>query len=193
MTLVFSLRVLSATAAIPLVLAGAGRVRASENYPAIVDRRVEVECPNPLSRCLICHTTAAGGEGTANQRFAVTLRDYGLDSGKAGRELAMALQELSEISDSDGDGATDLEELAACMNPSGAELGAGPGFGCNGARMATARGERRGAPAGAAWLIALLALVLLGRSRPGLWRAGGAPHRHQTATQPLRRCPAERS
>ena len=106
---------------------------ASENYPAILDRQLGVECPRPLSRCRICHDTAAGGEGTANQPFALALKhDYGLSGGKAGRELAMALSLIPDDLDTDGDGATDKEELAACMNPSGPELSEGPGFGCVG-------------------------------------------------------------
>lgn len=114
-------------------LAPARTVAASENYPAIVDRQLGAECPRPLSRCRICHDTAAGGEGTANQQFALALkRDYGLSGGKAGRELALALGRIPDELDTDGDGATDKEELAICMNPSGPELGEGPGFGCAG-------------------------------------------------------------
>jgi len=107
--------------------------RASENYPAILDRQLGVECPRPIARCRICHDSAAGGEGTANQLFALTLKmDYGLSGGKAGRELAMALQMLPAELDTDGDGAPDKEELMSCMNPSGPELSEGPGFGCVG-------------------------------------------------------------
>ena len=103
---------------------------ASETYPGILDDTYETACPRPLTRCLICHTTAAGGEETANRPFAVTLREYGLSEGKAGRKLAMALAALPDDRDSDGDGAADRDELAVCMNPSGGELSDGPGFGC---------------------------------------------------------------
>jgi len=107
--------------------------RASENYPAILDRQLGVECPRPIARCRICHDSAAGGEGTANQLFAMTLKmDYGLSGGKAGRELAMALQKLPAELDTDDDGTPDKEELMSCMNPSGPELSEGPGFGCVG-------------------------------------------------------------
>jgi hypothetical protein len=105
---------------------------ASENYPAIIDRQTGVQCPRPLTRCRICHDSAAGGEGTANQPFALALKmNYGLSGGKAGRELARALQNLPDDLDTDEDGTPDLEELAGCMNPSGPELSAGPGYGCN--------------------------------------------------------------
>jgi len=135
---------------------------ASENYPAILDRQLGVECPRPLSRCRICHDTAAGGEGTANQLFALALkRDYGLSGGKAGRELAMALGMLPDDLDTDGDGVTDKEELASCMNPSGPELSEGPGFGCVGQ---LALGPRTPSPA-LALLSCAIACLLVRSSR----------------------------
>ncbi|HKO89549.1 MAG TPA: hypothetical protein VJU61_00260 [Polyangiaceae bacterium] len=132
--------------------------RASENYPAIVDRQLGVECPRPIARCRICHDSAAGGEGTANQLFAMTLKmDYGLSGGKAGRELAMALQQLPAEQDTDADGAPDKEELMACMNPSGPELSEGPGFGCVGqlapAAPHTLSGSLAGWSLGLSWLL----------------------------------------
>ena len=71
------------------------------------------------------------------------LEPFGLVRGKAGRELAAALLELPPETDSDEDGTSDVEELARCGNPSGAELGDGPGFGCNGARLARRSGADR--------------------------------------------------
>jgi hypothetical protein len=133
--------------------------RASENYPAIVDRQLGVECPRPIARCRICHDSAAGGEGTANQLFALTLKmDYGLSGGKAGRELAAALQMLPDELDTDGDGTPDKEELMTCMNPSGPELSEGPGFGCVGQLVPAAprtgvSGSLAGLSVGLSWLL----------------------------------------
>lgn len=110
---------------------------ASPNYPGIINDQRSTDCDTE-TRCLICHTSAAGGEGTAVRPFAVTLAGLGLTQGKAGRQLAMALQALPADVDSDADGITDVDELQVCMNPSGEELGPGPGFGCN-ARLAPAR------------------------------------------------------
>jgi hypothetical protein len=162
-----------ALAALPLVLLVlAATAQGSENYPGIIERRTGVECPRPLTRCLICHDTAAGGEETANKPFADTLRSLGLSGGKATRELDLALQALPADKDTDLDGTPDREELEACMNPSGGELSEGPGYGCNGARLARAEPvlERT-------WAIgcALGVLVLLRRRRVrgrGLEHAG---------------------
>ncbi len=132
---------------------------ASENYPSIIDLQKGTECPRPLTRCLICHDTAAGGEETANRPFAVTLREYGLTEGKAGRKLDAALDALPEDVDSDQDGASDQTELAICMNPSGEELSEGPGFGCSVQRGRASRGSDAALSACAlglavAWLLA---------------------------------------
>ena len=135
----------------------------SENYPGIIERHTGVECPRPLTRCLICHDTAAGGEETANQVFADTLRALGLSGGKAPRELAAALEDLPDDQDSDGDGTPDQEEIAACMNPSGGELSEGPGYGCNGARFAAHAPELDGWALAAAFALCLTLRLRSGR------------------------------
>jgi hypothetical protein len=119
-------------------------------------------CPRPLSRCLICHTTARGGQRTAEQLFAITLRDYGLTRGNEGAALENALALLPEDTDSDGDGEPDKEELRGCGNPSGEELGIGPEYGCDGAHLA------RDLPSDAPlMLMALGAAAVLVRRRRG--------------------------
>jgi hypothetical protein len=125
------------------VLSAAAPVRATPEYPLVLDAVLRPgmdNCPQPLSRCLICHTTARGGQGTAEQPFAVTLRPYGLDHGHDPDALRTALARLPDDKDSDDDGVPDKVELAQCDNPSGGDLGAGPTYGCNGARLAP-RGE----------------------------------------------------
>lgn len=154
---------------------GLGRpASASPNYPAILDRQEGVDCPRPLTRCLICHDTAAGGEGTANRPFARALvEDYGLSGGKAGRELAMAIERLPDDVDTDGDGTPDQEELALCMNPSGGELSEGPGFGCSLRVLAQQERPEPSAP----WLLVPALLVLRCRRRVSRVRAAGAARR----------------
>jgi hypothetical protein len=121
-----------------LVSAMPSRASATPEYPAVIDASLQLPdpCPRPLSRCLICHTTARGGQRTAEQLFAITLRDYGLTRGNEGATLQNALGMLPEETDSDGDGESDKEELRGCGNPSGEELGIGPEYGCDGAHLA---------------------------------------------------------
>jgi hypothetical protein len=150
-----------------LLATSASRVAsATPEYPLVVDSVIGVDpaigtnCPNPLSRCLICHTTARGGQGTAEQPFAVSLRPYGLNHGNDDNALRTALMRLPDDTDSDGDGVPDKQELKECGNPSGQDLGAGPVYGCDGARLAT-----RGQPDLAFCALALGAALGLIRSR----------------------------
>lgn len=128
---------LSLTAAL-LISAVPSKALATPEYPGVIDGSLQLPepCPRPLSRCLICHTTARGGQRTAEQLFAITLRDYGLTRGNEGAALQNALAMLPEATDSDGDGESDKDELRGCGNPSGEELGIGPEYGCDGAHLA---------------------------------------------------------
>lgn len=130
--------------------------RATPQYPGTIDAALGVSCQDPLSRCLICHTTALGGK-TAYQPFIETLRSrYGFARPNDPNGLRTALNALGEDVDSDVDGVPDKTELRACANPSGDDLGPGPEYGCDGASLA------RPAPAGQfAWLGAA-ACALLG-------------------------------
>ncbi len=109
---------------------------ATPEYPLVLDATFATQCPNPNSRCVICHTSARGGQATAVRPFAQTLRRYGLTRGRDATALQQALAMLPETTDSDGDGAPDEEELILCGNPSGEDLGSGPEYGCDGARLA---------------------------------------------------------
>lgn len=143
------------TLALALALSAfASRAGATPQYPGVIDEALQVSCPDPLARCLICHTTAAGGK-TAFQPFALTLqRDAGFYRANDPGGLRNALTLLSFANpDSDGDAVPDLEELAECRNPSGEELESGPEYGCDGAHIAPAA-SRPG------WLAPLAALAL---------------------------------
>lgn len=104
----------------------AGNARATPEYPLILDATFGTQCPNPNSRCVICHTSSRGGQSTAVRPFAVTLKGYGLNRGRDGGLLQRALVALPDERDSDEDGAPDKDELMMCGNPSGADLGVGP-------------------------------------------------------------------
>jgi hypothetical protein len=141
---------------------------ATPEYPPTLDAvlstpAMTVRCPNPQFRCLICHTTARGGQGTAEQVFAERLSDFGLNRGNDASLLRSALAQLSETEDSDDDGTPDKEELRECGNPSGDSLGAGPEYGCDGAQLAPVTGHSPGLPLLAAGVATLL--VRLGRRK----------------------------
>jgi hypothetical protein len=131
---------------------------ATPDYPLVIDAVLGTSCPQPLSRCLICHVTARGGQGTAEQLFAKRLRGspYNL-KGNDPNALKAALDQLFALPvapDSDKDGESDEEELLRCGNPSGADFGEGPEYGCDGAHLAP-----RAKPEGA---LGALALALSG-------------------------------
>jgi hypothetical protein len=141
---------------------------ATPEYPLVLDGvlstpAVPVRCPEPSSRCLICHTTSRGGEGTAEQVFALRLRDFGLNRGNDASTLRTALGQLSETEDSDDDGTPDKEELRDCGNPSGDSLGAGPEYGCDGAQLVPLTRPSPGLALFAAGVATLL--VRLGRRK----------------------------
>jgi hypothetical protein len=118
------------------LLAGFGsEAQATPEYPLVLDATFGTSCPNPNSRCVICHTSARGGQATAVRPFARTLRGYGLSRGRDPGLLQQALALLPDATDSDDDGTPDKEELMVCGNPSGEDLGAGPEYGCDGAHL----------------------------------------------------------
>jgi hypothetical protein len=139
---------------------GAREAHATPEYPLVIDTTFGTECPQ-LTRCLICHTTARGGQSTARQPFARTLGRYGLNRGRDSSALQAALMALPDTTDSDNDGDPDLEELMVCGNPSGEDLGSGPQYGCDGAQLVP--GSVNDVGLGFA---ALVAVGLIARWRP---------------------------
>lgn len=117
------------------VCLAAGDAGATPEYPLVIDATFGTQCPNPNSRCVICHTSSRGGQSTAVRPFAVSLKGYGLNRGREAGLLQQALIALPDETDSDDDGAPDKEELMMCGNPSGADLGVGPEYGCDGAHL----------------------------------------------------------
>jgi len=160
----FSGRRIAACAAFVFLLFVPSLAPATPDYPVAIDVIMGTSCPYPNSRCLMCHTTARGGQGTAAQRFALELRDYGLNRGRDAALLQAALMALPEDQNSDGDGESDKEELLRCGNPSGEDLGIGPEYGCDGARLAPHADEGSGVLLGTV-VLAIGALALARRAR----------------------------
>jgi hypothetical protein len=142
----------------------AAEARATPEYPLVLDATFGTSCPNPNSRCVICHTSSRGGQATAVRPFAQTLRGYGLNRGHDPSLLQSALAKLPDDTDSDEDGTPDEDELMMCGNPSGADLGAGPEYGCDGAHLAASLPSTFDAPLA---LVALLVAGALVRRRRG--------------------------
>lgn len=125
---------------------------ASGNYPAEVATFAEMSC---TPTCLLCHTTASGGSGTANQVFALALKDRGLTGDGDADALTTALAALeADASDIDDDGTTDVEALRAGLNPNdgsafcGSDVVEAPTYGCfQHARAGTGLGIVAGAVA----------------------------------------------
>ncbi len=71
--------------------------------------------------CPLCHSTDPGRLGTATQKFAMSLRSFGLQA-KSDSLLKTALDKnKSKMTDSDGDGVADYQELAVdATNPNNA-------------------------------------------------------------------------
>jgi hypothetical protein len=86
---------------------------ASIDYPPLVKSYWGVK-KLPVSGadgCPLCHTTDPGMLGTANQKFALTLKSFGLQSLNDSALKAALDKNKSKMSDSDGDGYSDYEEL----------------------------------------------------------------------------------
>ncbi len=114
------------------VLAVGGLAWGSGSYPAVMEETLGMSC---APSCIVCHATASGGAGTANQEFVFTLYGQGLSGAGADASLADALVALESSGvDTDGDGVSDAEGLIAGEDPNGGDplcSGiSGPEYGC---------------------------------------------------------------
>lgn len=131
---------------------------ASPTYPAIVQQEAAMDCTPP---CTICHQTNDGGFGTVVTEFGLSQLDHGLLGGNSVDLLAdtIAAADVAE-DDSDGDGTSDLDELAAGFDPNPGDTSLcalTPVYGCF--------STTNHAPAG---LLGLVSLFVLGvRKRHG--------------------------
>lgn len=97
---------------LPLLVATA---TASSTYPTELVDLAGMPC---APTCTVCHETNGGGGGTVTRSFGQALMDRGLTGGANADSLGVAFDQLvADAVDSDGDGETDADELAAGGDP----------------------------------------------------------------------------
>lgn len=105
---------------------------ATPDFPAEVSGALGMPC-DPT--CMLCHSTASGGPGTATQPFSVAMMERGMVAYDV-PSLTDALTAMeSDGVDSDADGTSDIDELLLGADPNGgADFCAGPTpqYGCFG-------------------------------------------------------------
>lgn len=117
-------------------MAVAGAARASPDYPGALGSALDMPCP---PTCTVCHRDSNGGFFSVVKPFGQAMIDVGGLSARSPEDLPAALDALEAAkTDSDGDGATDVDELRAGEDPNrpGAQSLCGPVYGC-GARIAS--------------------------------------------------------
>ena len=85
---------------------------ASLLYPTSLQQFLDLD---DVPKCVLCHTTEAGGAGTAVKPFARTLKDQGLEGGSNEATLKTAINR--NIYDTDRDGVADVQELKEGSDP----------------------------------------------------------------------------
>jgi hypothetical protein len=147
-------------------LAVPASVHASPAFSPLLERAYELPCE---PTCLVCHTQPQGGFASANTKLGITLRRmFDLQCcDTPALEGILAQLEQGEV-DSDGDGATDVQELRAMTDPNlpdvagaaASELACQPPTKDGGCALV-----RRGGAAGSGALLLGCALLWLRRLR----------------------------
>jgi hypothetical protein len=139
------------------ILTQTSRADASATFVPVV---ADVLALKSVPECTLCHTTLAGGFGTAVTPVGTYLRSRGAKAANVESLRAALAAMIAEKRDSDGDGVADVDELRARADPNssgGSAFGEPPAFGC-GARVAAGRGTN-GALAVVVGIVGALALL----------------------------------
>lgn len=108
---------------LPIALIALAPIAASANLqnPAVVRDEYDL---GSLPSCTLCHTQETGIKNSATKPFAQNLRRLGVSGVFEPQTLVDALSEIRSCEiDSDGDGATDFDEITGGANPND---GSGP-------------------------------------------------------------------
>lgn len=144
--------------ALPLL---GGVALASSVYPSDLEAAVGSCKPPP---CVVCHETNGGGGGTVTRAFGQALMARGLTGGSNSDLLNSSLDQLAtDAVDSDGDGTTDWDELAAGSDPNPGGVAfcdqLSPIYGCVGAQASVVPYGAEPAAAGALLLAGMLVVA----------------------------------
>lgn len=136
------------------------QAEARSAFPGHIQNHLQLPAEPPTG-CLLCHGSQQGG-GPVVQPFGKAMVAAGLSGGSSAGQVGTALDALaSNRSDSDGDGATDVDELKAGTDPNPG--GAPVEYGCGGGHIAPR--------ANTGWLASVFAvatfLVLASRRKRG--------------------------
>lgn len=98
-------------------VAAPGIAHATPGFPGEIQSHLKLAA-QPPSSCSLCHTTgSAGGKGTVNTPFGVSVRGHGAAENDSAA-LDSALDAMDKDStDSDGDGVPDITELRNGTDP----------------------------------------------------------------------------
>ncbi len=90
---------------------------ATPGFPGEIQSHLKLAA-QPPSSCSLCHTTgSAGGKGTVNTPFGVSVRGHGAaENDNASLDSALDAMD-KDGTDSDGDGAPDITELRNATDP----------------------------------------------------------------------------